>query len=213
MEFAPCGSWFVLFREPSAQHPPVAQGNARDFKTVQELAGPWTVRFDSEWGGPESVQLDRLMDWTRRREPGIKFYSGAATYIKTFDLPDSAVSLPHPAQFIDLGDVREMAEVRLNGRSLGVVWAPPFRVEITDAVKRSGNVLEVKVANFWPNRVIGDAALPESERRTRTNVRRLKADTPLMPSGLLGPVRLLESSAGDTVLTAPVQVGEPDEGG
>jgi len=86
--------------------------------------------------------------------------------------------------------VRELAEVKLNHKSLGISWCPPFRVDITDAVKPADNLLEIEVVNFWPNRIIGDQSLPESKRLTRTNVRKLTAKTPLMPSGLLGPVRL-----------------------
>jgi hypothetical protein len=81
--------------------------------------------------------------------------------------------------------------VRLNGKTLGVVWAPPFRVDITEAVKPTGNTLEVEVVNFWPNRIIGDQSLPEAQRLTRTNIRKLTKDTPLMDSGLLGPVQVL----------------------
>lgn len=93
---------------------------------------------------------------------------------------------------LDLGNVRELAEVRLNGRSLGIVWSPPFRVDITQAVKPVGNVLEVEVINFWPNRIIGDQTLPIEKRLTQTNVRKLTKDTPLMESGLLGPVQIME---------------------
>jgi hypothetical protein len=94
---------------------------------------------------------------------------------------------------LDLGSVRELAEVRVNGQPCGIVWAPPFRVDISQWVKPGANNLEVDVVNFWPNRIIGDAALPTAERRTRTNIRKLTKDIPLMPSGLLGPVRLLRS--------------------
>ena len=87
--------------------------------------------------------------------------------------------------------MRQLAEVRVNGQSLGVVWAPPFRVEITAAAQSGTNQLEVEVVNFWPNRIIGDQALPPEKRYTRTNIRKLTKDTPLMESGLLGPVRLL----------------------
>jgi hypothetical protein len=90
---------------------------------------------------------------------------------------------------LDLGEVKYVAQVRLNGRDLGVLWTKPFRVEITDAVKPSGNLLEIDVVNLWPNRIIGDAALPPEKRFTRTNIS-FKKDDPLLESGLLGPVRL-----------------------
>jgi hypothetical protein len=86
-----------------------------------------------------------------------------------------------------------MARVGLNGTTLGVVWCPPFRVDITDSVEPVDNRLEIEVVNFWPNRIIGDASLATDQRRTHTNVRQFRADTPLLSSGLLGPVRLMES--------------------
>ncbi len=191
LHFNPCGSCFVIFREPADAHPAVAQSNASEFERVQEISGPWNIHFDPQWGGPSSVQFDTLTSWTTRPEPGIKYYSGTATYTKTFDLP-AATFKPKSRLWLDLGNVHELAEVRLNGESLGVAWTPPFRVEITSAVKPAGNLLEVEVVNFWPNRIIGDQSLPRAERLTRTNIRKLTKDTPLMESGLLGPVYLLE---------------------
>ena len=94
---------------------------------------------------------------------------------------------------LDLGDLHELAEVKVNGKSCGIVWCPPFRVEVTDAVKAGENQLQIEVVNFWPNRIIGDASLPPAQRLTRTNIRKLTAKTPLEPAGLLGPVQLLEA--------------------
>jgi hypothetical protein len=90
--------------------------------------------------------------------------------------------------------LRELAEVRVNGKPCGIVWSPPFRVNITEAVAAGTNQVAVDVVNFWPNRIIGDASLPEAARRTRTNIRKLTKDTALMPSGLFGPVRILASA-------------------
>jgi hypothetical protein len=92
---------------------------------------------------------------------------------------------------LDLGKVKNVAQVRLNGKDLGVVWTAPWQVEITDAVKPAGNLLEIDVVNLWPNRLIGDAALPPEKRLTTTNVTAYTKDSPLLPSGLLGPVTLL----------------------
>lgn len=191
LEFAPCGSWFVIFREPAAKHPATARSNTRSFTPVTELTGSWTVKFDPNWGGPESVEFPALVSWTERPEPGIKFYSGTATYVKSFNLPPSAIGNRQSPIFLDLGDLRELAGLRLNGQPCGIVWTPPFRVNVTGALKPGRNTLEVDVVNFWPNRIIGDAALPETERRTKTNIRKLTKDTALMESGLFGPVRLL----------------------
>jgi hypothetical protein len=161
-------------------------------KPVLALSGAWTVHFDPKWGGPETAQFDTLASWPTRPEPGIKFYSGTAVYEKTFDLPHSALRTPHSALVLDLGTVRELAEVKVNGKSCGIVWCPPWRVDVTDAVTPVENKLQVEVVNFWPNRIIGDASLPPAQRLTQTNIRKLTAKTPLEPAGLFGPVRLLE---------------------
>jgi len=191
LDFAPCGAWFVIFREPAAKHPATAASNSRTFTPLAEISGPWTVRFDTNWAGPAGVQFDALVSWPTREEPGIKFFSGTATYEKTFALPPAAIANRQSAIYLDLGNVRELAEIKVNGKSCGITWAPPFRVNITEAVKPGENKLEVEVVNFWPNRIIGDAALPREQRLTRTNIRKLTRDTKLMESGLLGPVKVL----------------------
>jgi hypothetical protein len=191
LQFAPYGSMFVVFRQPVAKPAVVtAQRNFPTFSAPHEITGPWTVKFDPKWGGPESAVFDQLVSWTRRPEEGIKYFSGTALYHKAFDLPET---LRRPGQHLslDLGDVKNLAEVRLNGRNLGVLWAMPFRVDVTDAIKPAGNQLEIEIVNFWPNRIIGDQFLPPEKRFTRTNIRKLTKDTPLADSGLLGPVRLL----------------------
>jgi hypothetical protein len=190
LEFAPYGSVFVVFRQPvSTRVAGEAKGNFPTFTPLGELDGPWTVQFDPAWGGPASCQFDSLVSWTQRPEEGIKFYAGTATYHKNFDLPKSARK-KGDRLWLDLGNVKELAEVRLNGKSLGVLWAFPFRVDVTDALKASDNKLEVDVVNSWPNRIIGDQSLPPEKRFTRTNIRKLTRETPLMESGLLGPVTL-----------------------
>ncbi|HEY4415180.1 MAG TPA: glycosyl hydrolase [Verrucomicrobiae bacterium] len=190
----PCGSLFVVFRQPATQ-PSVKAATATDselkLKSLVEIAGAWMVHFDPKWGGPETVRFDSLVSWTLRPEPGIKFYSGTARYETTFNLPASALSQPAQKLFLDLGDLRELAEIHLNGKNLGVVWSPPFRVEATAALKAGENKLEIDVVNFWPNRIIGDASLPPEKRFTQTNIRKLTAATPLSEAGLFGPVKLL----------------------
>ena len=191
LEFAPCGSWFVVFREPAAKHPATAQTDAAQWALHSELSGPWKVTFDRQWGGPGTVEFANLVSWPERDEPGIKFYSGTAVYRKTFELPDeSRFPAQGPRLWLDLGNVRELAEVKVNGQSCGVTWSPPFCVDISDAVRPGANQLEIEVVNFWPNRIIGDDALPPQQRLTRTNIRKLTKDTKLMESGLFGPVTL-----------------------
>jgi hypothetical protein len=191
LQFPAYGSWFVLFRKPAASETSLAsKRNFPVLSTIQELGGPWTVRFDPKWGGPASAEFGKLESWTRRPEEGIRFYSGNATYVKTFDLDQPQPANGQSRIILALGDVRQLAEVRLNGKNLGVLWAIPLCVDITDAMKPAGNRLEIEITNFWPNRVIGDQSLPLEQRRTRTNIRKLTADTPLVESGLLGPVTL-----------------------
>ncbi len=126
LEFAPYGSLFVLFRKTIAAD---AAGDAgatpRPTPGRTELGGPWAVTFDPERGGPGSVDLPRLVSWTARPEDGIKYYSGTASYRKAFDLPAS-LRMPHRRLALDLGEVRGIAEARLNGKPLGVLWSPPF---------------------------------------------------------------------------------------
>jgi hypothetical protein len=188
MAFAPRQSWFVVFRRPAETGKP-QRPNELVFGTPTVLAGPWKVHFDPKWGGAASVAFDTLDDWTKRPEAGIKYYSGKATYKKTFDLPES-LRLPRKRLYLDLGKVKNVAEVRLNGKDLGVVWTAPWHVEITSAARPTGNALEIDVVNLWPNRLIGDAALSPQQRLTVTNVKKFHKDFPLYESGLLGPVSL-----------------------
>ncbi|MGD0036537.1 MAG: glycosyl hydrolase [Bacteroidota bacterium] len=195
LDFNPCGSWFVVFRVTSAAHPATAKNNSDNLSLLSEISGSWIVHFNSKWGGPVSAQFDSLTSWTTRPEPGIKYYSGTAIYEKSFNFPQSTTRNPTSKLWLDLGNVRELAEVKVNGQSRGVVWTPPFRVDITEAVKPGANRLEIEVVNFWPNRIIGDASLPPDQRLTRTNIRNLKVNTPLMESGLFGPVQLMEAGS------------------
>ncbi len=183
----PCGSVFVVFRQPVAPHPDAASVNWPEWAEAGSVAGPWTVHFDPHWGGPKSARFDQLESWTSRPEPGVKHYSGQAAYQNTF----SWSGRPGRKVLLDMGGVRELAEVRVNGKSCGVAWTPPFRADITGAVKPGQNALEIDVVNFWPNRIIGDQSLRPEKRFTKTNIRTLTERTPLMESGLLGPVRLL----------------------
>ncbi len=196
LELAPHGSIFVVFRQPiPADRQGTAASNSPQLVECGQLKGAWTVAFDPQWGGPaEPVAMEQLVDWTQRPEPGIKHYSGTATYrCAEFDLPPSAATAAHGALYLDLGSLKNVAEVRLNGRDLGVVWTQPYRVEISSAVQPRHNRLEIRVTNLWPNRLIGDESLPEGQRFTHTNVKKFKRGAPLLPSGLRGPVRILSA--------------------
>jgi len=191
LEFAPNGSIFVVFREPT----PLTKAdglNFPQFKPLQELTCPWALEFDPQWGGPPTAEFNPLVSWTQRPEDGIKFYSGTATYRKTFDLSLDTPNNPPAASrlVLDLGAVRDLADVRLNGKNLGIVWTAPWQLDITDAVKPGTNALEIRVTNLWPNRLLGDAARPVEQRLTSTNITADRIPA-LLPSGLLGPVRIV----------------------
>jgi len=153
-----------------------------------KITGPWTVSFPKGWGAPESASFPKLISWTESADPGIRYFSGTAVYRTRFRLDRKLMD--HHLE-LDLGRVRNLAKVKLNGRSLGVIWKEPWRVEIGQAVRAGENSLEIAVTNLWPNRLIGDAALPPEKRFTHTNVNKFKVGWPLRESGLIGPVRVV----------------------
>jgi hypothetical protein len=124
----------------------------------------------------------------------VKYFSGTATYRTTFDFSDEKSPAANSKYFLALGEVQVMARVKLNGQDCGIAWKPPFRVDVTTALRAGKNSLEIQVANLWPNRLIGDAALPEQQRLTWSSWEPFTKDTPLLKSGLLGPVKILESN-------------------
>jgi hypothetical protein len=225
IRFDPKGSVFVVFRRPAKLS---AEGkNWDEFKPVTTIDGAWSVRFDPRWGGPGSVRFKALTDWTRSSKPGIRYYSGTAVYARKFGWTPRAGRV-----FLDLGEVKNLAEVRVNGTNLEVLWKPPFRVEVTGSLRPGKNQLEVRVTNLWPNRLIGDEQEPadcvwgdehtcsyEQKPGTKIPVGRplkeipswlvegkprpshgrytfttwnfYRKDSPLLESGLLGPVKIL----------------------
>ena len=191
LEFDPYGSVFVVFKKDIEKD---SQGESKpnylSLTPAAALDGPWEVSFDPQWGAPAVAAFDKLISWTDRPEEGIRFYSGTATYRKTFD---AVGSLPGKgALFLDLGEVKDIgiARVTLNGTDLGILWAPPLRVPVGAILKEKNNELAIEVVNTWRNRLIGDRDKPIAERLTRTNIRVTK-DWSLLPSGLLGPVQLM----------------------
>jgi hypothetical protein len=157
----------------------------------QPVEGPWTVAFDPSWGAPAEIEFPRLIPWTEHPDEGIKYYSGAGTYRKTIHVPADWLG-PDQRVFLDLGEVRELAEVFINGKSAGVLWKPPFRVDATMLVRPGANELKIEVMNLWINRLVGDQTLPPEQRLTRSNIRGGEG-WEIQPAGLLGPVRLLPS--------------------
>jgi len=186
LELAAGGSVFVVFHTGVSRSCATAAGTAVPHAFA--LDGSWAVSFDPKWGGPEKpVVFPALTDWTLHEDRGIRYYSGTAVYRKTFDaLPNCPTDSPVT---IDLGDLRDVAHVTLNGQPLGVAWTPPY-VVTAPRLKATCNMLEIAVVNLWANRLIGDAALSPAERiaNLHTSENPFKKDHPLLPSGLYGPV-------------------------
>jgi hypothetical protein len=159
----------------------------------RSLDAGWVLHVPSqEPGSPATrpVALESLKSWTEFDDAGLKYFSGTLEYTCEVELAADTFGSDRRLT-LDFGSIHEIAEVQLNGRNLGTLWKPPFCVDITSAAKPGRNQLVVRVTNFWPNRLIGDQMLPENQRTTRTNIRKFTRTSPLMPSGLIGPVRLV----------------------
>ena len=178
-------SLFVVFCDVPAPARP-APGLVEALPVWQTLDDVWQVSFDPKWGGPAHADFPKLISWTDSPDPGIRDYSGTATYTREFNLPQT---IPSQA-VLDLGKVDVIASVAVNGQSFDDVWKPPFAINVTPALHPGKNHLEVKVANLWTNRLIADAKLPETQRLTWTNHPMYRAGAPRSSSGLLGPVVL-----------------------
>jgi hypothetical protein len=188
LRLTPDDAVFVVFRKAStAPSRAIPDLVTTDLATV---SGPWDVAFQPGRGAPATIRLEKLMSWSESSDPGVKYFSGTGTYVKTLEAPAEWFK-PGSRLWLDLGDVKNLAEVSVNGRSLGVVWKTPFRVEVTSALKPGANTLEVKVVNLWVNRLIGDKQPGITKTYTYTAVEFYKADSPLLPSGLLGPVKIV----------------------
>jgi hypothetical protein len=215
LEYFPYESYFVVFNtEKSGKKPAHAgKGNFPQYKRLMTIEGAWNLLFDPEWGGPEEIKFEKLEDWTKHELPGIKYYSGIVTYKKSFNI--SNVNRKDRFYFIDLGEVNDIARIKLNGKNMGVIWCAPWRIEITDSIKEGDNDLEIEVANRWINRLLGDRKDPDANVRTVTfengflegrtfltgrytftmdaAMRSFRFTEPLS-SGLLGPVTIQEMS-------------------
>jgi len=163
---------------------------ARTEKFLTTLGGDWTVSFQKNLGAPESITVNELKSWSENQDAGVKYFSGTANYTKT--VKASADWFKKSSQlWLDLGNVKNLAEVMINGKSLGVIWKQPFRVDVTNALKVGENKIEIKVTNLWVNRLIGDQQQGVTQKYTYTTMPFYQASSPLSPSGLLGPVQII----------------------
>lgn len=204
-------SCFIVFAGAESSMP-FTHKNFAVNTIIKTFDGPWQVSFDPKWGGPKSIRFDQLVDWILRPEDGIRHYSGTATYYKDFDMPVKTGKM-NKSIYLDLGEVNQIARVKLNGKDMGVVWTAPWRVNISNAILKKHNKLQIEVVNLWVNRLIGDANFPDdgilnerwpdwliqgkprtSHRYTFSTYNYYKKDAPLVKSGLLGPVTIQESN-------------------
>jgi hypothetical protein len=158
-----------------------------EFKATSSLS--WTLSFPAGWGTPQSVPWDRFQSWTESIDPGIRYFSGTATYRTVLHIPANFVA-PGLQLWLQLGQVREIATVTVNGEPVDTLWRQPFAVRIDRAIHPGDNMVEIKVSNLWPNRLIGDLQPTAAKRFAQTNIHPYTKDSPLAPSGILQPVTL-----------------------
>jgi hypothetical protein len=196
----PYGTTFVVFRAAAAKNTlelPAPKETVIDGLDLA-LNRDWSVSFQQDKGIPESIGFHRLISWSDSPLPvsdeALKYYSGTATYSKTIDIPaDDIAQGAH--LWLDLGDVREIADVKVNDVDLGILWKTPFKVDVTGAIKPGENRIELRVTNLWVNRMIGDQQPWAMKKYAFADFMPYKADSPLLPSGVLGPVRLISETA------------------
>jgi hypothetical protein len=210
MEFFPHESFFVTFSGKATKSGTNQKvSNFPVFSEVKIIEGNWDVSFNPKFGGPENIQFDKLVDWTSHELRGVQYYSGIATYKKSFEMGE----LTQKPYYIDLGEVNDIARVKLNGKNVGVIWCAPWRIDISSALKEGENSLEIEVANRWINRLLGDREEPDANVRTvkfenglmggqefktgrytfttKQSMSDFKFTEPIS-SGLLGPVRIMK---------------------
>jgi hypothetical protein len=190
LKLAPYDTVFVVFRHPTSN-------SSRSLPTSVEapiatITGSWRISFQPGRGAPAQTTLDNLQSWSDNQEAGIKYFSGRATYTKTIEVPASWFK-PGAELWLDLGDVKNIAEVKVNGTTLPTLWKSPFRVNVTPTLKLGTNNVEIAVTNLWVNRLIGDQQPGATEKYTFTTHNPYKANSPLLRSGLLGPVTVIRA--------------------
>ena len=191
LHLEPWGTVFVTFRKTT-------NASSRNLPTTVDstlaiVEGPWEVSFQADRGAPPKITLETLTSWSDNADEGVKYFSGTGTYTKTLQAASDWFG-PSNHLFLDLGDVKNLAEVSINGKSLGILWKPPYRVDITSALKAGSNNLKISVIDPWVNRIIGDRQPNVTTTYSFTSPKYYKADSKLVPSGLLGPVKIIRST-------------------
>ena len=187
LHLEPWGTVFVVFRKATSEtsHKLPAKVETQ----VATVKGPWNVAFQPDRGAPATVTMDNLASWNDSSDAGVKYFSGTGTYTTSVQASADWFK-PGTKLWINLGDVKNLAEVTVNGKSLGQVWHAPYRVDATSALKPGANQVTIKVTNAWVNRLIGDQQPDAKTKYTFADVKPYKAKSPLLPSGLMGPVAI-----------------------
>lgn len=190
LQLTPNDAVFVVFGNNSS----AATVNLPSIKEtpVATLDESWKIDFQKDRGAPAGIAVDKLSSWTDNSDSGVKYFSGTAAYTKAIDAPADWFKKDSKL-YIDLGDVKNIAEVFVNGKSAGIVWKPPFKVDISALLKPGKNTLQIKVTNLWVNRLIGDQQPGIEKKITYTTMPFYNAHSPLLPSGLLGPVQIISA--------------------
>lgn len=190
------GSIFVIFADRKRGLLPAV--NNKSETRVTEISGPWKINFPPNWGAPPSANFDHLISWTESDDKGIKYFSGTATYQHSFSIAKESLGKKIT---LDLGEVRDLAEIFVNGKSAGILWKKPYAADITKYVRAGENELKIEVVNMWSNRLTGDMLSDPKDRFCKTNQPYMKSevwpggDEPfhLQTAGLLGPVKIAEA--------------------
>ena len=197
LELDPYGSVFIVFRH--ASDVATRQMAPEPLQEIARFDAGWRVDFQKGRGAPDSIVLNTLESLTSHGDPGVRYFSGVATYTREIEVERSAIESAGRI-WLDLGGIRDLAQVFVNGREAGIVWKRPFCLDIRPHLKPGRNELEVRVANTWRNRVVGDKVMASENPVSRHNPvegglfqmigTAITKDTPLLDSGLLGPVVL-----------------------
>ena len=187
LHLEPWGTVFVVFRKPTTQTSRTVPAPVTT--VIATLDGPWSVSFEPDLGAPPSITMPQLTSWSDSTNEGVKYYSGSGTYTKTIQAPANWFN-KNAHLWIDLGSVKNLADVTVNGKDLGIVWHDPYRVDATGALKPGENEVTIKVTNAWVNRLIGDLQPGATKKYTSTDFKPYQANSPLLASGLLGPVQI-----------------------
>jgi hypothetical protein len=192
LHLEPWGTVFVVFRKAATRSSRIVP-KITD-RSIATVDGPWNLSFQADRGAPTKITVDKLASWSDNADEGVKYFSGTGTYTKTIQASRDWFKRGTRLS-IDLGEVNNVAEVSVNGKPLGIAWKTPYRLDVTSALTPGANTVEIKVTNPWVNRIIGDRQPNVTKTYAFTSPKYYKADSKLVPSGLLGPVQIMQSTA------------------